>query len=229
MDSDELSIPRIATRVQSSWRAENTAVTVAAAFERVKLFAKTLAVLVKLAMECGRTCGPRARRPSRTRSTSPSRPSSTVWLSAVPAPAPSPAASQRRRRGGAEPRRQRRADHHVRPARAGGRRRAARLVHPERGDLLAAHVGDPLAAQGHDWAAAAAAQSARRVRELVPAHVPDALTQGTSNDTSELYAGAWGNLMIGVRGLRARYQMLGIRDSSLGSGTGSCLHSADCQ
>jgi len=52
MDSDELSIPRIASGVQGGWRLENAPVQVAdMAFERIKLTARTLAVLVKLPME----------------------------------------------------------------------------------------------------------------------------------------------------------------------------------
>ena len=31
------------------------------------------------------------------------------------------------------------------------------------------------------------------------AQIPDNIVQGTSADTSEVYVGAWGNLLIGVR------------------------------
>ena len=52
MDSDELSVPRISTGVQGSWRAENAPVTEDdMAFERVKLVTKTLAVIVRLPYE----------------------------------------------------------------------------------------------------------------------------------------------------------------------------------
>lgn len=52
MDTDTVDVPRVAAGVQGAWKLENAPVAVAdPAFERVRLNAKTLAVMVKLSYE----------------------------------------------------------------------------------------------------------------------------------------------------------------------------------
>lgn len=201
MDSDELSIPRIASGVQGGWRAENAAVAVAdMAFERVKLTAKTLAVIVKLPMEMWEDVRPEG--------------AQAIENELIQALATELDRVALRGSGAApEPRGVRnQAGVEVQSLGANG-------AAPTNFDPLVRAVGGvmrdnflPNAAiySPRTWETLGllkdtTGQPLQRptlpegFRELVSAQVPDNIVQGTSNDTSEVYVGAWGNLMVGVR------------------------------
>ena len=201
MDSDELSIPRLASGVQGGWRSENALVAVAdMAFERVKLTAKTLAVLVKLPMEMWedvRPEGARAIENELTQALATELDRVALRGSGV---APEPRGV--RNQAGVE----------IQSLGVNG------LVVANFDPLVKACGGvmrdsfTPNAAiySPRMWEVLsmlkdASYQPLRRpnlpdgFKELVSAQVPDNIVVGTSPDTTDLYIGAWGNLLIGVR------------------------------
>lgn len=201
MDSDELSIPRIASGVVGGWRAENAAVAVAdMAFERVKLSAKTLAVIVKLPMEMWedvRPEGAQAIENELSKALALELDRVSLRGSGV-APEPRGVRNQLGVEvqslgvNGATPTN---FDPLVRAV--GGVMRDSFLPNAaiysprtwETLSLLKDTTGQPLQRPNLPDG----------FRELVSAQVPDNIVQGTSADTGELYVGAWGNLLIGVR------------------------------
>ena len=201
MDSDELSIPRIASGVQGGWRAENAAVAVAdMAFERVKLVAKTLAIMVKLPYEMFEDitpAGSAAIENELTQALATELDRVALRGSGV---APEPRGI--RNQVGVE----------IQSMGVNG-------ATPTNFDPLVRAVGGvlrdsftPNAAlySPRTWETLSLLkdttnQPLQRPRlpdgftELVTAQVPDNIVQGTSNDTSDITVGAFGNLMIGVR------------------------------
>lgn len=201
MDSDELSVPRIATGVVGGWRAENAAVAVAdLAFERVKLTAKTLAVLVKIPMEFWEDVRPEGARAIENELTL----ALATELDRVALRGSGVAPEPRgvRNQSGVE----------VQSLGANGAALTSfdPLVRAVGGVMRDSFLPDAAIYAPRTWETMAlfkdsTGQPLQRpnlpdgFRELVSAQVPDNLVQGTSNDTSELYVGAWGNLLIGVR------------------------------
>lgn len=201
MDSDELSIPRLASGVQGGWRSENALVAVAdMAFERVKLTAKTLAVLVKLPMEMWADV----------------RPEGALAIENELTQALALELDRVALRGSG-----------VAPEPRGVRNQAGVELQSLGVNGLVVANFDPLVravggVMRDSFTPNAAIYSPRMwevlsllkdttnqplqrpnlpegFRELVSAQIPDNIVQGTSADTSEVYVGAWGNLLIGVR------------------------------
>lgn len=201
MDSDELSIPRIASGVVGGWRAENAAVAVAdMAFERVKLTAKTLAVIVKLPMEMWEDVRPEGARAIENELTL----ALATELDRVALRGSGVAPEPRgvRNQAGVE----------VQSLGVNGAALTSfdPLVRAVGGVMRDSFTPNAAIYSPRTWETMAlfkdtTGQPLQRptlpdgFRELVSAQVPDNVPVGTNNDTSEITVGAWGNLLIGVR------------------------------
>lgn len=201
MDSDELSVPRIASGVQGGWRLENAPVAVAdMSFERIKLTAKTLAVLVKIPYEMWEDV----------------RPEGAVAIENELTQALALELDRVALRGSG-----------VAPEPRGVRNQAGVEVQslgvngltPTNFDPLVRAVGGvmrdsflPNAAiySPRTWEVLSLLKDTTNqplqrpnlpagFQELVSAQISDNIVQGTSTDTSEVYVGEWSNLLIGVR------------------------------
>jgi hypothetical protein len=201
MDSDELSIPRIASGVAGTWRAENAAVAEASlAFERVKFVTKTLAVLVRLPYEMFEDMTEAG---SRHRDRAQRRTRRAVGLRGSLRLGHRRGASRRaqrdRRRDSVARRERRYADDFDPIVRAvagvmanSNKAPNATIYSPRTWETLALFkdtTGQPLQRPSLPDG----------YRELVSSQLPDTLTQGTSSDASEAYTGYYPDLMIGVR------------------------------
>jgi HK97 family phage major capsid protein/HK97 family phage prohead protease len=213
MESDTLSIPRLATGIQPAWKVENAAVVESdPAFERVSFKANTLAVLVRMSFELFEDMPPSS--------------ADLITNEITQALALELDRAALRGSGTApEPR---------------GVRNQAGVTVQSMGTNGATPTYDALVdavstIQGKNLAPNAAIHTSRTAKtfsnlkdttgqplmmpplldglsQLVSNQVPVDLTAGTSSDASEIYVGRWSDLLVGVRpSVGVRIQQLNER------------------
>lgn len=210
MDSDIVSIPRLAGGVTASWKVENAPVQESdPAFERVTLVAHTLPVLTRISMELFEDMTPAASDAITNELTQ------AIALeldrAALRGSGVAPVPLGLRNQAGVELRPMSGANGSAPTSYADLVRAVAALrgrniapnaaLHSPRTALtyalMADTTGQPLQAPGY----------LAGLQFLETAQLPDNLTTGTSSDTSEVYVGRWSDLLIGVRptiGVRVR-------------------------
>jgi len=210
MDSDQVSVPRLAAGITAQWKVENAAVQESdPAFERVTLVAKTLPVLTRVSLELFEDMTPAASDAITGELTS------AIALeldrAALRGSGVAPIPLGLRNQPGVELRAMTGANGSAPTSYADLVRAVAALrgrnispnavLHSPRTAetyaLLAATDGQPLIPPAY----------LSGLTFLETSQVPNTLTTGTSSDTSEVYIGRWSDLLIGVRpsiGVRVR-------------------------
>lgn len=210
MDSDQVSVPRLAAGITAQWKVENAPVVESdPAFERVTLVAKTLPVLTRISMELFEDMTPAASDAitnELTQAIALELDRAALRGSGV-APIPlglrnQPGVELRPMTGanGSAPTSY--ADLVRAVAALRGRNVAPNAVlhSPRAGEtyaLMADTTGQPLQPPAY----------LQGLTFLETSQVPNNITVGTSTDTSEIYIGKWSDLLVGVRpsiGVRVR-------------------------
>lgn len=201
MDSDDVSIPRLATGATGGWRAEHAPVTESdPVFERVRLVAKTAAVLTRLSWELFEDLTPQAADTIANELTQAI--ALQLDLAALRGSGVNPEPRGLRNTTGVT----------IQSLGANG---ATPSTYAALIDAAAAVLAANFTPNAAIYAARTAAMFAKLtdstgqplqrppllagLTELVSNQIPVNLAQGTSNDTSELYVGQWDQLLIGVR------------------------------